>query len=161
MSKSIDKTVDGMRECATTKPEAGQPLIPDGPYASTAEVYEFRVLAGEMGVATVVLGQKKDVTQWFGEKSPDNYVHLTPWISVGTLTDEFLHVWNNHAKNRGRYINDLSLANEHITLNLCRTPPSEIRYHQLELLNYTEFVSRMKPQIPGFVWRAFNFADRK
>ena len=130
----------------------GQPIIPDGPIALTQDMQEFKILVIGMGYE-VKFGQNRAVTL-----PGDRSVHLTPRCSVGVLTDEFLHAWNNYAGRRGIYL-DAAKEKEHEGLaRVTRLSGSsnDRKFHQLELENYVRCLQKSGDAIPGFIWRTFS-----
>jgi hypothetical protein len=96
-----------MQERAATVVPDGEPIIRDGPIATAQDIQEFKSLVEALGYS-VKFGQSKSVT-----KPGNQRVELEARCSVGTLTDEFLHVWNNHSRRRGHFLGDLACAKEH------------------------------------------------
>lgn len=147
--------------CMKTRAEAqvpeGQPIIPEGPTAITADMQEFKRLVTALGYE-VKFGQGAAVT-----KPGLRLVALTASCSVGVLSDEYLHVWNNFAGTRGRYLEQESGTKEHkelgSTLRLSGSS-NDRRFHQLELKNYVRFLERSGGPIPIFMWRTFSGLKR-
>jgi hypothetical protein len=139
------------RRALATVPE-GEPIIPEGPTATSQEIQEFKRLIGSMGYEAS-FGKSRAVT-----KPSASIVELTARCTAGILSDEFLHVWNNFAGTRGRYL-DPGAASEHkglgSTFRLSGSA-NDRRFHQLELQNYAFFLEQSGEAIPMFLWRAFN-----
>ena len=141
-----------MRNRAADAVREGEPIIPDGPTATTEDVQEFKRLVNSMGY-TIKFGQASAVT-----KPRDGLVHITAKCTVGVLSDEFLHVWNNYTQRRGKYLEE-AFAEEHrhlgVTLRLSGSS-NDRRFHQLELGNYARFLAQSEAAIPIFLWRTFS-----
>jgi hypothetical protein len=149
-----------MIQCLLRRAEAvvreGEPIIPDGPTATSADIQEFKRLVTALGYE-IKFGQVRAVT-----KPSHRQVHITSSCTVGILSDEFLHVWNN-AQHRGKYFESTLTADEHrqlgSTLRLSGSA-NDRRFHQLELGNYARFLMRSGTAIPMFVWRTFSILNR-
>ena len=87
----------------------GEPIIPEGPTATSHDIQEFKRLVKLMGYEAN-FGESRAVT-----KPSESIVELTAKCTAGILSDEFLHVWNNFAGARGRYL-DPGVASEHKAL---------------------------------------------
>lgn len=152
---------DEMLRCMKNRAEglliAGQPVIPDGPVATTGDMQEFKRLVQALGYA-VKFGQTAAVT-----RPGPRLVAVTAGCTVGVLSDEYFHVWNNFAETRGKYLETASRRDEHqalgSTLRLSGSS-NDRRFHQLELLNYVQFLEKSGGPIPIFVWRTFNLLKR-
>jgi hypothetical protein len=151
-----DEMLDRMQSRAEQSVPDGQPIIPDGPTATTEDMQEFKRLVVSLGYE-VKFGQRTAVT-----KPAARTVSVTGKCTVGILTDEYLHVWNNFAERRGLYLAD-SMSDEHrglgATLRLSGSS-NDRRFHKLELLNYLQFLRRSGQAIPTFMWRTFNVLPR-
>ena len=145
-----------MKYRAETVVPEGEPIIVDGPTATTQEMQEFKFLASTLGY-TAKFGQASAVT-----KPGARIVAVTAFCTVGVLTDEYLHVWNNFGETRGRYLGDAD-KREHKalggTLRLSGSS-NDRRFHQLELLNYAHFLGVSGSAIPSFIWRTFSVVKR-
>ena len=107
--------------------------------------------------AEIKFGQSRAVTK-LGDKS----VHLTARCSVGVLTDEFLHAWNNFGERRGLYLDEAG-KEEHQKLGRdfrLSGSSNDRRFHQLELENYVRCLRNSREAIPVFVWRTFTALNR-
>lgn len=148
---------DGMLGCMSKRTEEqvpyGEPIIPEGPIATTDDMQEFKRLVEAMGYQ-VKFGQAKAVT-----KPGVRLVMLTPNCTVGVLSDEYLHVWNNFADGRGQHLGNGADKDEHrslgSTLRLSGSS-NDRRFHQLELRNYVRYLSVSGDSIPTFLWRTFS-----
>jgi hypothetical protein len=130
----------------------GEPIIPEGPTATSHDIQEFKRLVKLMGYEAN-FGESRAVT-----KPSEGIVELTAKCTAGILSDEFLHVWNNFAGARGRYL-DPGVASEHKALGSTfrlSGSSNDRRFHQLELQNYAVFLEQSGAPIPMFLWRAFN-----
>lgn len=143
-----DEMIHCMQRRATGVVPKGEPIIPDGPTATTQDIQEFKGLVSAMGYE-IKFGQVNAVT-----KPRERLVQIT----VGLLSDEFLHVWNNYAQRRGEYHDDKPTGEEHkglgSTLRLSGSS-NDRRFHQLELGNYARFLSNSSSAITNFLWRTF------
>lgn len=130
----------------------GTPIIPEGPLATTEDMQEFKRLVQLIGYQ-VKFGQPRAVT-----KPRLRVVTLTPSCSVGTLSDEYFHVWNNVGSVRGMYLERGAEAEEHRALGQTLRisgSSNDRRFHQLELRNYVRCLRNSPEPIPIFVWRTF------
>ncbi len=135
----------------------GEPIIPDGPTATTEDMQVFKRLVISMGY-DVKFGQTRAVT--IPRKQT---VQLIGNCTVGVLSDEFLHVWNNYAAQRGKYHEEPGVAEEHSHLGSSRRfsgSSNDRRFHQLELGNYARFLAQSGTAIPIFIWRTFGALKR-
>jgi hypothetical protein len=141
-----------MKRRALATVPIGEPIIPEGPTATSQEIQEFKRLIKSMGYEAS-FGKSRAVT-----KPAAGIVELTAKCTAGILSDEFLHVWNNFAGARGRYL-DAGVASEHKGLGSSfrlSGSSNDRRFHQLELQNYVVFMEQSGEAIPMFLWRAFN-----
>jgi hypothetical protein len=148
-----DEMIQCMQRRAAGAVRQGEPIIPDGPTATTEDVQEFKRLVTSLGYE-VKFGQANAVT-----KPREELVQVTARCTVGVLSDEFLHVWNNYSQQRGKYHEDAPIAEEHrhlgSTLRLSGSS-NDRRFHQLELGNYARFLAQSGTAIPLFLWRTFS-----
>jgi hypothetical protein len=149
---SKDQMLRRMQDRATAPVREGDPIVPDGPTATTEDMQEFKRLAHACGYV-VKFGKSRALT-----RPNQQVVELTAKCTTGILSDEFLHCWNNFAQNRGRYL-DAATAIEHNAL--CSTfrlsgSSNDRRFHQLELRNYAGFLAQSDGPIPVFMWRTFS-----
>src|SRR5436853_7777140 len=93
-----DQTLDKMDRRATTTVPEGEPIIPNGPTATTQDIQEFKSAVEAMDYS-VEFGEASAVT-----KPKESVVHLTARCTVGDLTDEYLHIWNNSQNRRGMFL---------------------------------------------------------
>jgi hypothetical protein len=151
-----DEMLDRMQERALQIVPEGQPIIPDGPTATSEDMQDFKRMSIALGFE-VKFGQVAAVT-----RPGSRTVSVTSKCTVGILTDEYLHVWNNFGDRRGTYLSE-AMAEEHkglgSTLRLSGSS-NDRRFHQLELLNYVLCLRRSGEAIPTFVWRTFNVLPR-
>jgi hypothetical protein len=116
----------------------------------------LRMAAGKIGVhITAAAGG----SYFSAERRSINIDTRTPnrrgFVSVGQLTDEYLHAWNQ-IETRGKFL-DTSAANEHRRLGRIAerlgtkalVSTENVVFHKLEALN---FVCSGHP-VPGFMWR--------
>lgn len=152
-----DEMIRCMQSRAAGAVREGEPIIPDGPTATTEDMQEFKRLVVAMGYE-VKFGQARAVTN-----PRKQSVQITAKCTVGVLSDEFLHVWNNHASQRGKYHEGSTEAEEHThlgsTLRLSGSS-NDRRFHQLELKNYGHFLAQSSTAIPVFLWRTFSALKR-
>ena len=148
-----DEMIRCMKNRAAGTVPQGEPIIPDGPTATTEDIQEFKRLVTSMGYE-IKFGQVNAVT-----KPREKLVQITSKCTVGVLSDEFLHVWNNYVQQRGKYHEATPVADEHrqlgSTLRLSGSS-NDRRFHQLELGNYVSFLARSGATIPIFLWRTFS-----
>ncbi len=147
-----DEMLRLMDSRAGAKVREGEPIIPDGPTATTEDIQEFKRLANVCGYE-VKFGKSAALT-----RPGRQVVELTAKCTTGILSDEFLHVWNNFTQNRGRYL-DAPTSIEHKTLSYTfrlSGSSNDRRFHQLELQNYTSFLAQSDGPIPIFLWRTFS-----
>jgi hypothetical protein len=137
-----DDVLKLMLNRATSPVRQGEPIFPDGPLANSDDISEFARLCREFDYR-VLFNKRSAVTKTPitpGRDSPGE-VHLTARVTVGVLTDEFMHVWNNRRGNRGKYIKDRARGEDHVFLSLRELTSSDTddrRFHQMELENFTE-----------------------
>ncbi|HEY3740876.1 MAG TPA: hypothetical protein VGL53_13580 [Bryobacteraceae bacterium] len=152
---------DEMLACISKRTEEnvpyGEPIIPEGPVATSDDMQEFKRLAEAMGYE-VKFGQSRAVT-----KPGARTVAVTPSCTVGVLSDEFLHVWNNFADGRGQHLENGADKAEHRalggTLRLSGSS-NDRRFHQLELRNFVRHLKSSGGSIPTFMWRTFSGMKR-
>jgi hypothetical protein len=137
----------------------GEPIFPDGPVATSEDIREFVRLCDDLDFE-ILFGKRTAMTRTPIKKGKDapGEVHLTPRVTVGVLTDEFLHAWNNRRGNRGKYLKDRVRGEEHAFLGsrkLTSGGTDDRRLHQMELENFTEYSLRFSGHIPLYVWRTF------
>lgn len=146
-----------MQNRAVVTVREGEPIIPDGPSATTEDIQEFKRLVEAMGYE-VKFGRTKALT-----RPARCLVEITARCTVGVLSDEFLHVWNNYKQRRGLYMTEQSSAEEHrhlgSTFRLSGSS-NDRRFHQLELYNYSRFLALSGGVIPVFLWRTFSETKR-
>src|SRR5689334_24487266 len=106
MPNARDEMLDRMQLRAEQPVPDGQPIMPDGPIATTADMQDFKQRVLALGYE-VEFGQRAAVTT-----PRTRSVSLTPRCTVGILTDEYLHVWNNFSGTRGSCLAD-ALSDEH------------------------------------------------
>jgi hypothetical protein len=145
-----------MKERARAAVPEGQPIVPNGAVATTQDMQEFKQLVQALGYE-VKFGRVSAA-----RRPSSKVVDLTGNCTVGVLTDEYLHVWNNFAESRGKYVEENS-GHEHRALaGTFRLSGSsnDRRFHQLELENYVRFLENSGGAIPNFIWRTFTVLKR-
>jgi hypothetical protein len=117
---------------------------------------EFKRLAEGLGYK-IKFGQASAVT-----RPASRVVAVTGNCTVGVLTDEYLHVWNNFAETRGQYLDENAGREHRAFARMVRLSGSsnDRRFHQLELENYVYFLENSGGAIPNFIWRTFTVLKR-
>jgi hypothetical protein len=140
-----------LRRSTMTVPE-GTPIIPDGPVATSQDMQEFKRLC-ELCRYMVIFGAPDGRTS-----QSQMTVKVSGHASVGLLTDEFLHVWNNTDERRGKFFPDPEQGKTHRFLRTlgAKSGTSDDRHlHQMEIANFAYCVKAGGASIPVFVWRTF------
>jgi hypothetical protein len=150
---SREEVLSVMATRATEVVPEGQPIIPNALIARTEDLQSFRGYVTEFGYS-LKFGTDRAFTRVSGS---DRVIQITARCSVGELTDEFLHAWNNWKEQRGRHLEEAE-SEEHRFLSRQKRfsgSSNDRRFHQLELKNYVNHLRARNEHIPIFVWKTF------
>jgi hypothetical protein len=125
-----------MQERAATVVPDGEPIIRDGPIATTQDIQEFKSLVEALGYS-VKFGQSKSVT-----KPGNQRVELE---AARTLSRRF--GLRQRAPSLGSTLRISGSSNDR-------------RFHQLELGNCARYLEQSGEAIPLFIWRTFSQLKR-